>query len=512
MNVSKGKPRSTESGSATVAALVSVVALVGVTGAFLAMSAQGAKQRNESGARHRAFLAAQSGIAHTLANMNTEGVDDPHEASVGVTIDDARLAVARAGYDAALILKVDSVSDYDSESEPDTAVQFGNATYWTNVFINDDDTYTVSSTGSAAGSSVTLQVVVGELGGGVYANAIFAGNEDEDPLYTMPLSGTGGQADTIVGSIYSGGNVALSGDATVSEDIRAQGWISGTTDGETGSTQPIPDLTSMNYETTADIDVASLFSGASYKYDNAGGYAYQMPEDSPAHIFRKNPSDRKSEYNSTSKDDYFLEDPYESVSADSSQDGSSPYKLSLSGVSGEPGSNGNGKVYYIDGNLWLHNKHSYSIGLDHKEANGVQITFVVKGNIYFSDNFFYEDDDKDGVAFIAMEDPDVEDSGNVYLGDPEFGTLKRMNAFMYAQNNFYDYNLDASGSARVEIYGNMTAGNQVLIERDFGTSHTKLSVEFDERLVGDSLDLPMLPSQSGAEGSGFAVQGWWHGH
>ena len=46
---------------------------------------------------------------------------------------------------------------------------------------------------------------------------------------------------------------------------------------------------------------------------------------------------------------------------------------------------------------------------------------------------------------------------------------------MYAENNFYDNNLDASGSAQVTVHGNMTAGNQVLINRDYGTQHSKLA-------------------------------------
>ena len=36
-----------------------------------------------------------------------------------------------------------------------------------------------------------------------------------------------------------------------------------------------------------------------------------MKEESAAHIFRKNPSDRATDTVGTPKDDYFLEDPYE---------------------------------------------------------------------------------------------------------------------------------------------------------------------------------------------------------
>ena len=57
------------------------------------------------------------------------------------------------------------------------------------------------------------------------------------------------------------------------------------------------------------------------------------------------------------------------------------------------------------------------------------------------------------------------DSGNVYFGDPTFGTLREMHAFMYAENDFYDTNLSSSSSSIVELVGNMTAGNQVKINR-----------------------------------------------
>jgi hypothetical protein len=52
---------------------------------------------------------------------------------------------------------------------------------------------------------------------------------------------------------------------------------------------------------------------------------------------------------------------------------------------------------------------------------------------------------------IAIKDLGVRDSGNIYFGDPSFGTLERMDAFMYAENNFLDTNLSATGSARVTV-------------------------------------------------------------
>jgi len=224
-----------------------------------------------------------------------------------------------------------------------------------------------------------------------------------------------------------------------------------------------------------------------------------------------NPSDRSTEYNSTAKDDYFLEDPYENVRVDPNENGKDASKITLSGAGGKPGVEGSDKVYFIDGNLWLHNKKTYSFKV-YNNGGDTRVTFVVKGNIYFSDNLFLQNKEKDGVAFIAMKDDKVKDSGNIYFGDPEFGTLSAMSAYMYAENDFYDYNLDAKGSSKVSVYGNMTAGNQVSIQRDFGNQHSKLTVEFDDRLATGALELPGLPGWSGGGNgvfrSNYSIASW----
>ena len=457
-------------GSVTLMALVFVVALMILCGAVLSNALRSQQEQGSAVERHRADFTADAGIAHAVTNL-TNG----------------------------------DTGDLGSEDAP---LAFGGGSYWATVLDNGDDTFLVTSTGSIGNETARIEARLEPKGGGIYHNAIFAGNDSGDPLYTLDLGGADDQADDIDGDVYSGGDLELWGDATVDGTIRASGEIDGAS-GEEGTSQPIPDLAAMDYESTADFDVAALFAAEEiYKFDGAGGYAYQVPEDNPAHIFRLNPSDRSSNTSATKKDDYFLEDPYEPVQSDAAQDGSNPYTFTLSGVSGEPGPDSNGKVFYIDGNLWLHNKKTYSLGLSHSEAGGVQVTFVVKGNIYFSDNLFYDDPAQDGLAFIAMEDPNVEDSGNIYFGDPVYGTLQEMHAFMYAENDFYDVNLDASGSTVVELYGNMTAGNQVLIDRDAGGEHTKLHVDFDERIMNGALAMPGLPGNGG--GAVHYVVTYWH--
>lgn len=456
-------------GSASVAALLVVVTLIGISGAILTVSTRVKSEHGATIAHNKALYAAHSGVSH-VANNLTAG----------------------------------DTADVGSAVAP---VEFSDGTYYATVTDNLDGTFTVLSTGDVGRQTQTLEAVIQEQSGGVFSNAIFAGNETEDPLYELELGGLGLQADFIDGDVYSGQDVDVDGAASVTGTIRASGVIDGAS-GEIGVYQPIPDLNSMDYANTSDFDVAALFADSQYwAWDNAGGSAYQVPESSPAHIFRKNPTDRASDTSSTVKDDYFLEDPWEYVGVDSAQDGSNAFRLSLSGVSGEPGPDADDKVFFIDGNLWLHNRRSYSLGIQHDEPDGVQVTIVVQGNIYFGDNFFYEDPTQDGIAFIAMEDSAVADSGNIYFGDPVFGTLQQMYAFMYAENDFYDMNLDEDGSETVTLHGNMSAGNHVLIDRDYGSNHTKLTVNFDDRIAEDELEMPGLPPLSTGE-SVFTVVSW----
>jgi hypothetical protein len=454
-------------GSAAVVALVAVTVLVGLCGAMLMIAS---RSGNESGAAM-----------------------DRHQAT----------AVARVGMTEALTqVAADTVADIGA---PDAPLAFGGGTYWVEMDDSVEGQLLVRATADVRGEQEVLEALFTGGGSDIYDHALFAGNSSGDPLYEMKLGGVGVQGDLVKGDVYSGGSVALSGDATVTGTIRATDDITGAT-GEVGVSQPIPDIAAMNYPSTADFKVDALFAGATYKTDDLGGKAWQVPESNPAHIFRKNPSDRSSDTSATVKNDYFLEDPYEPISTDSGSTGANACPITLSGVSGEPGVNGNRKVYFIDGNLWIHNRSIYSFKLDHNEVNGVQVTFVVKGNIYFSDNVFYDNTNEDGVAFIAMTDSAVTDSGNIYFGDPVFGTLEQMHAFMYAENNFIDKNLSATGSAQVAVYGNMTAGNKVEIQRDYGDQHSKLTVNYDGRISAGDLAMPGLPRANPDEGGNWTYR------
>jgi hypothetical protein len=378
--------------------------------------------------------------------------------------------------------------------------------YWTRITDNADDTFTILASATAGSHPRAIEVVVRSTGGGVFANALFAGNRSEEPGYALKLGGKGKQADEVYGNVYSGGDIAITEDAQIHGTPYAHGSIHGGT-GKEGKKQPLPDLAGMNYPATSDFDVAALFAGAVWQAGVDGSRAWQVPEANPAHIFRRNPSDRVRETSSTAREDYFLEDPYEKARSGTGLAGQDANHITLSGSSGEPGPEGTNKVYFIDGNLWLHNKHTLSFKFFNNGGADTRVTFVVRGNIYFSDNLFLQNKNRDGVAFIALQDEHEPDSGNIYFGDPVFGTLAQMEAFMYAEQDFYDNNLSAKDSQSVKVIGNMSAGNQVKINRDFGDNHSKLVVEFDPRIMNGNITMPGIPDTA-AEPLAFERVSW----
>lgn len=448
-----------------------------------------------------AVVASLAGIALTYTVSSVNEVEHQRKeiqallsAEAGVNASLGQLAVSwRTGQPVAAAL--------GSEEQPDGNWQ---NRYYTTIEANPDETFTILSTGVAGSGRRSVEVVARMTLPSPFDHSLYAGNLSEDPTYVLRLNGYGSQADTVTGKLFSGGDIMIDEDATVAGSLTSSGTITGAI-GKSGVTSKIPQLLEIDYELYHDFDVAALFEDASVQSDNAGGSAGQLPASSPAHIFRKNPSDRTSNTNATVKDDYFLEDPYETVRADYPQDGTEAFLVSLP-------EEANNRLFFIDGNLWLHNRMTYSLKIKNDGADPTNVTFVVKGNVYFSDNFFYDNPDESGVAFVALSDPEVEDSGNIYFGDPSFGTMQYAEAFMFAENNFYDNNLDASGSTNVAIRGAMTAGNHVDIQRDYlksdgSIAHTQLKLTFDPRQLESKICLPGIPTQQDQQNA-FEVAYW----
>ncbi len=258
----------------------------------------------------------------------------------------------------------------------------------------------------------------------------------------------------------------------------------------------------------------------------------------PAHIFVRNPPTSGSvsvggktingrQYTKTyttagvARDDYFFEDPTDST-----------YNTSVSGASIDgttytapmyvtvlPAHNL--KVYFVDGNLYIHHPNIYSMRFRNA---GTRITIVVKGNITLSDEFYYNarypvgltrenlnstvvKSANDAFCLIAIKDPNTVNSGNIYLGDAQFGTGGGIHALLYAENDFVDNNLNTSDQGFLSIYGNMTAGNHVRIVRS-GTARTRLDITLDERIREGSIMVPGLPHPVGYQRCIQLDTGW----
>lgn len=379
-----------------------------------------------------------------------------------------------------------------------------NGDYWATIVDNGDDTFNIISTGVAGSSTRTLEIVAAPIPPGPFDHSMFAGNLSRDPAYSLTLGGSGSQADHVTGDIYSGGDVVFEDDATMDGALWAGGKIAGTS-GRSGVFMDSPSVLDIDYAQFHDFNVDELFESSSRRYDSLGGWADQLDASSPAHIFRRNPSDRTSDTRSTVGNDYFLEDPYEGIGVDWAQTGDDATIVTL------PAGANNG-VFYIDGNLWIHNRRTLSFKVQTEGGEPTRATIVVKGNIYFSDNLFYDQPDDDGVAFIALADEETEDSGNIYFGDPSFGTMAFAESLLFAENNFVDNNLSSSSTAQMTVRGNMTAGNQVAINRDFvdrwgRSTHTKLDLAFDPRQANGSLNLPGIPVE-GDHPIGYRIAAW----
>jgi len=214
--------------------------------------------------------------------------------------------------------------------------------------------------------------------------------------------------------------------------------------------------------------------------------------------------------------DFFLED-----AADSAYNTSSGTSICLND-SGKTASQlvdirpwHNSKVYFIDGNLWVHSPSAYSFRF---KRSGTRVTFVARGNITLSDEFYYnagyptganrvDYDDfnstkvpnpSDSLCLIALNNPNCAESGNIYLGDAQFGTGGAIHSMMYAERDFVDNNLDTAAQIFLSVFGNMSAGNQVRIIRS-GSNRTRLDITLDERIRSGTLIAPGLPNPVGNE-------------
>ncbi len=396
--------------------------------------------------------------------------------------------------------------------------------------------------------------------------------------YVDKPNGTWDSGETFVdkgnGTYDSGEEFVDDRDGKYNLGVSAKGTITGVAGEDSegqlpadGNDQGIqkPDLTSMYYNMPKSDPVAPMGAspgwGHDVKVDSSafgGGTAKKITSTSnPAHIFVMNPltsgtqnsipgrdydpfvypktKDKDGNYIYGSKagqrltDDFFLEDPTHSTYG-----GSDSNKGITTGDSGnsttvpkfiDVKANGNNKVYFVDGNLYIHSPNACAMRF---AEPGTKVTIVVKGNITISDEFYYNgtygnltakgdntpsgsksiayrdlasssiQDPLDSLCLIAMKDSTVNGilddagaTGNIYLGDTQFGSGGAIHAYLYAENDFRDNNLNTSDQKKLSVFGCMAAGNKIDIQRE-GSKPTKLDVTFNP----DTAGIPGAPPPS----------------
>jgi hypothetical protein len=365
---------------------------------------------------------------------------------------------------------------YNGETDNIDLTSLGAGTYQVDTYFDESPTYVIS-TGTVGHVQKRIRTEVSFLSP-PYEHAIYGCNSSGQD-WTLDLRGTGdpqrasggreiGGRDIVNGDLYVDGDVALygessinrapdpnphglNGDAIATGDVELYEDASISGDAQTGAEErDTPDLLVMEYEVNNTHNVTQIFTDEGVSWG-------RLPRDHELYdVIEKNPSSRSMECSSTVGDDYFLE-PAQVTGGGDSKSATTPLSL------------GSQRVYYVDGNVWIHNKQTYGFLL-----NG-QATIVATGNIYICDNTAYANDES-LLGLVALGEYDAGDQlvsgGNIYFGDPSFGTLYTVSALMFAGNDFL-YNTDSVTGTPEEpetgfsVYGNFAAMNQVSIRRDW---------------------------------------------
>jgi hypothetical protein len=360
------------------------------------------------------------------------------------------------------------------ESIADTAL--GEVSYHVDFYYDQDPPYAIS-TGRAGNVEKSIKVELSFLTP-PYERSIYAGNSNGEEKWTFTLRGQGdpiaagggevGGRDIINGNLFVNGDATLyeessvnpspmpnpysfngdvdsTGKANILDSASVSGAVS-----EGVAPQDHPSLAGMNYAVNNTHNVSQIFADAGV----AWGY---LPSDNELYnVMVKNPTNRSGECSATAGDDYFLEPA--SVSGGGGQkDATTPLHL------------GDNRIYYVDGDVWVHSPSTYGFLVDGK------VTIVATGDIHISDNIKYADSES-LLGLVALGQYDSEgqlvSGGNIYFGDPRFGTLYTASALMFATDSFLYSTDSVTGDAAepttgFSIYGNLNALNQVSIERDW---------------------------------------------
>lgn len=340
----------------------------------------------------------------------------------------------------------------------------------------------VTSTGTSGNIREKIRVQVTFLAP-PFEHAVYAMNIPEND-WDFQLRGTGnpvssgfgrenGGKDMINGDIFVNGDAYLFEESSVNPapapnpweangDVGATGDIhvqdSSDISGETNPNSEHPDLVdleSMDYENNNTHNVAKIF-------DDAGVSSGHLPSDNELRdVFVKNPSDRHAECDTTSGNDYFFE-PSDGFVVGGPKSGDTPIDAGLN------------RVYYIDGDLWIHSYPTYGFKMEGK------VTIVATGDIHICENLEYKNDDSMlGLVALGKYDDsgNLTSGGNIYFGDAVYGNMALFSGMMFAANDFR-FNTDQITRRSAEpdtgfvINGNFAAMGEVSVDRDWYTDGT----------------------------------------
>jgi hypothetical protein len=339
----------------------------------------------------------------------------------------------------------------------------------------------VTSTGTSGNIDKKVRVQVTFLAP-PFEHAVYAMNSGESD-WDFQLRGNGnpvpfgffggekGGKDMINGNIFVNGDAYFFEESSVNPapapnpwqlkgDVGATGDISVQDSADiSGETNPhsdhpdLVDLVSMNYENNNTHNVARIFA-------DAGVPSGHLPSGNELRdVFVKNPSDRSAECATTSGDDYFFE-PSTGFIEGNDKTAETPLHA------------GQNRIYYVDGDLWIHSRNdTFGFNMDGKA------TIVVTGDIHICDNLAYADD-QSMLGLVALgkysSSGQLTSGGNIYFGDPTFGTMYIASGMMFAANDFL-FNTSPVTRKKAEpttgftVNGNFAAMGRVDIIRDWYT-------------------------------------------
>ena len=375
---------------------------------------------------------------------------------------------------------------YERNFDPIDETFLDEGRYWVDVNTAVFPPYAIS-TGIVGNEQKRIRVTLSFLSF-PYEHAIFGGNAlNQD--WTLDLRGTGdprrkpgtineevGGKDTIYGDVYAKGDVALYEQSNVNPrysenydifgDVEATGnvntydeaYVSGSIVTNVDALE-VPDLVAMNYEINHTHNVSQIFT------DEGTNQGYLPPDHELYNVFVKNPTDgpygRPEECASTFGDDYFLR-PASINEVGTYKTAPTPLHL------------GESRIYYVDGNVWVHSSPTFGFTVDGT------VTVVATGDIHISDNIKYADSES-LLGLVALGKYDsagqLASGGNIYFGDPRFGTTYTIDAFMFAANDFLYCTDSITGDpgepeTGFTVYGNFAGMNQVKVNRDWFTRIT----------------------------------------